>query len=1581
MIQNNESIYNILPAEKIEYPKGPIYKSRYPGILPPTGSTFGTKNTTVPGIQNCGGYINNPIVNHSPTNQGASFGKIIDVRKSIDPKIFMKKGEGLVCSNAKLQRLEIQKNQSAVFNNRYNKPLCQLASNSILSPIDSHKYKNKEPVPKHNEKPIYGLKSNKNFIIENSIANILSCNIWFYEIQQTIYKIYMYFSNIISQNKFNMIAPPIKNEKVEYTKKPDYGQIPSYLYRRKQQINTEASLVKTFFEQEAEKNNHVKQVPDDEIKKLKAGLKEKWDEVNKKYQKYTYLNELDSLVKIRNFSKVYQEQPYVNFRGSYLLNCYGEGNQYTYTNIYPLNITNTDNFEPSLSVLKQDDNVDQKYDRFEITINVQKKINTCQIYLIADYGLRENVRLQMQSPIKFEISAKNYINQATILGDITFNQRNPIQSSPILRTNYNQTIDIDQYSDFTYLEFLQEFNSRNETCFSNYQTLITQSESSTSLTVKMYLDERVQKKFNVQQIDTLQSNDFLNLQSGQKINQRYQNIMQKDDSENQYSDQQDDEMFQTCQNYHDYKDEQMFQQSNNSNNNFKHQISQNENFIQNKNYQQEQLNLNFVQDSKQIIDNNQNKKIIRSNKIEEPYQKYQLKNSNDQFDSIKEIIHYPYQKFNTISKNQQDQIDSQNYKNVQADQRNLNKAYNVIKSKEFDEKFDNKWQEQSKKELLQTNIIQKSMNANQQIKPDNNKQGSLDNLNKNQNQKINNEPEFQFTFQKKQQQNPIYDNDVIQPIIKPPQNYENIVEQNNNNTFDQNFENIDNKSDKNSNNFASQNSLQDYLDNINGNKNSNNNCSFIKNKQEKVQNKVFPIFKKQNFEDSYGKNQSNLFQNNDNEFQFEKSDLKENSNIDEGFGLNSTHQSKFQQQNNQSQYQSFQVQNQNIDNETNFQQQNINGITQKTFNGTKINEQALFNGKRNQQKQIEVGQSQIRKSSSQLLASSQKQEKQKIFDTNTKFYNSQSKNKTNLISYPKNLNNQRNRSIDQQTLRKKPIFDTSPYNNKIKQNNSHSPQTTQFNSFQNNNKNIFSFKNQEKISHFNSNNLSPINRLVKYQDQNNKFNESFQNKINDGQNINKNQQNNNNIIQEKKQESSNFPQLRKKSDNFTEQRQNQKLEEMFAPLQIQPIEKNRSLLQQNQQGQNMPFIQLNYLQDQNQSINQNQNLSFNSINNTPSNKQNQSQIQQSFHQKNKDSIFKQQAEANKIIQDSNNQNSQIIFNPKNNSQLQSQQITQRLQQVLQNNENEEKNKQSIIPFIVTQNDDRPYRLIRYNEVTFKGSHNSYENRVPLNHHLNFNELNPHQGGVLNVEFDLVIDGDSVKFQEQQYKKNKKITKWNFSLQHEGPFNKKAMSLEQGLQILNFWSQNNPNHEVITVTIDIKPEATIGNHKIFQIQLNQQITSVINQDKIFTPLQLQSIFPDLNQAIQIGKWPKLRDLKNKFIFVLSGEDSKKEVFNRRETYNNYIKNNNIAFVDIDFRHIKNNQSLFEYTNKIKNRIFLNVGGSNENIWNTNYLNEANELGLVTRLYGVNYPSMWLQAIDLKINILATDYVFSHPWTCF
>ena len=40
-----ESIYNIVPKEFVPPPKEPIYRSKYPPNIPPTGSTF-CNNTT-----------------------------------------------------------------------------------------------------------------------------------------------------------------------------------------------------------------------------------------------------------------------------------------------------------------------------------------------------------------------------------------------------------------------------------------------------------------------------------------------------------------------------------------------------------------------------------------------------------------------------------------------------------------------------------------------------------------------------------------------------------------------------------------------------------------------------------------------------------------------------------------------------------------------------------------------------------------------------------------------------------------------------------------------------------------------------------------------------------------------------------------------------------------------------------------------------------------------------------------------------------------------------------------------------------------------------------------------------------------------------------------------------------------------------------------------------------------------------------------------------------------------------------------------------------------------------------------------
>ena len=51
----DESIYNLIPKERYEPPKDKMYKSRHPPTVPPTGTTFGLKTTSKPGVGNLNG--------------------------------------------------------------------------------------------------------------------------------------------------------------------------------------------------------------------------------------------------------------------------------------------------------------------------------------------------------------------------------------------------------------------------------------------------------------------------------------------------------------------------------------------------------------------------------------------------------------------------------------------------------------------------------------------------------------------------------------------------------------------------------------------------------------------------------------------------------------------------------------------------------------------------------------------------------------------------------------------------------------------------------------------------------------------------------------------------------------------------------------------------------------------------------------------------------------------------------------------------------------------------------------------------------------------------------------------------------------------------------------------------------------------------------------------------------------------------------------------------------------------------------------------------------------------------------------
>ncbi len=75
----------------------------------------------------------------------------------------------------------------------------------------------KDPVPKVADKPVQGLKSNKNFIVTNAIENILS------NARKTA-------------------------DEVDWIKKKDYGQTPEYLNKIKENIQGEYKMIQNLHE-------------------------------------------------------------------------------------------------------------------------------------------------------------------------------------------------------------------------------------------------------------------------------------------------------------------------------------------------------------------------------------------------------------------------------------------------------------------------------------------------------------------------------------------------------------------------------------------------------------------------------------------------------------------------------------------------------------------------------------------------------------------------------------------------------------------------------------------------------------------------------------------------------------------------------------------------------------------------------------------------------------------------------------------------------------------------------------------------------------------------------------------------------------------------------------------------------------------------------------------------------------------------------------------------------------------------------------------------------------------------------------
>jgi hypothetical protein len=233
-----ESIYNLVPKGKIIPGKGASYHSRYPANTFPTASTFIPSNSSFPGTVNCNGDISLPRGAHPLVRKSGTFG-LPEGSYSPDPKNFHKKGD----------------------------------TKKIYPPCEPLRSKNeiKKPnIPALTDVPIYGLKTEKNFIISNAVDNIL-------------------------------MQPRKKNYSVEKPFHKYYGKVPDYI--KKYKLNHENELkdlreIKRRHQEEEDAKQRL--LTEAEVKQLREGLKKRWEFFNNRYTGLTHKKYYDNLVLLRN---------------------------------------------------------------------------------------------------------------------------------------------------------------------------------------------------------------------------------------------------------------------------------------------------------------------------------------------------------------------------------------------------------------------------------------------------------------------------------------------------------------------------------------------------------------------------------------------------------------------------------------------------------------------------------------------------------------------------------------------------------------------------------------------------------------------------------------------------------------------------------------------------------------------------------------------------------------------------------------------------------------------------------------------------------------------------------------------------------------------------------------------------------------------------------------------------------------------------------------------------------------------------------------------------------------------------------
>ncbi|MFZ4931588.1 phosphatidylinositol-specific phospholipase C1-like protein [Chryseobacterium sp. Mn2064] len=221
--------------------------------------------------------------------------------------------------------------------------------------------------------------------------------------------------------------------------------------------------------------------------------------------------------------------------------------------------------------------------------------------------------------------------------------------------------------------------------------------------------------------------------------------------------------------------------------------------------------------------------------------------------------------------------------------------------------------------------------------------------------------------------------------------------------------------------------------------------------------------------------------------------------------------------------------------------------------------------------------------------------------------------------------------------------------------------------------------------------------------------------------------------------------------------------------------------------------------------------------------------------------------------------------------------------------------------------------LKINEIQVIGSHNSYKKAI-LPEVYNYLSQKDSQNslpkiqyehipipqqldlGLRNLEIDVYADSKGGKYAHpkildlvktsEPFDPENKMTKPGYKMIHITDIDYQTWyyTLEDCLKDLKKWSDLHPDHVPVFITLEPKdgkanPFGTEPEHftqKLFD-DLDQELKKFLGKDKIITPDDIRGNYSTLNDAVLHKNWPKVKEARGKFLFVLDNNSENRDLY--------------------------------------------------------------------------------------------------------